>query len=128
MTASSVTSVSDAPPSLLVCVNQSAAICPELTLHQRFAVNLLAYDQQQVSTDCAGGASGEARFQSGVWLDKNGVLVLTGAQAVFECVVDQLTVYGTHNIIVGKLQGVTLGGAVLDPLVYLNGAYKRLAP
>src|SRR5690606_24041106 len=53
MTASSVTSVSDQPASLLVCVNRNARIAPVLNLGQKFAINILGQDHQDISVLCA---------------------------------------------------------------------------
>lgn len=128
MTASSVTSVSDNPPSLLVCVNQQARICPVLTLGQRFAINILGKNHQDISVLCATGDQGEKRFNLGQWLiapDKTPYL--QDAEAVFECEVDLVQPYGTHNIVVGKIIAVSVATSGPAPLIYLDGSYRNIS-
>jgi flavin reductase (DIM6/NTAB) family NADH-FMN oxidoreductase RutF len=128
MTASSVTSVSDNPPSLLVCVNQQARICPVLTPSQRFAVNILGKDHQDISVLCATGDQGEKRFNLGKWLlAPDQTPYLQDAEAVFECEVDLVQPYGTHNIIVGKIIAVRVASSGPAPLVYLDGSYRNIS-
>lgn len=128
MTVSSVTSVSDNPASLLVCINKQVSQQGHLsTLGNQFAINILAQDQQDVSNICAGRDPLKDRFSVGTWSqDKQGVPFLEDAQAVFFCRVDMASVYGTHHIVVGLIHDVLVGERVLDPLVYVDGRYARL--
>lgn len=124
MTVSSVTSVSDAPPSLLVCINQSTRIAPVLSIGQRFAVNVLGQSHQDVSIQCSTGEQNEKRLQTGNWcLDAGQIPYLKDAEAVFECVVDQSIPYGSHDIVVGKIVLVRMDKKSAAPLVYANGGY-----
>lgn len=125
MTASSVTSLSDDPPSLLVCVNQATSMHQALECGGPFCVNLLSRDQLAVSVRCAGGDQGEGRFEVGSWCrepDCN-LPYLEGAQAVFICAQDKCYAYGTHKILVGRIRSVLVSEGPVDPLIYLNGSY-----
>lgn len=127
MTVTSVTSVSDNPPSLLVCVNQSARICPALTVGSHFAVNLLTQAHTDVSIVCSTGDQGDKRFEVGQWLDTpHKTPYLGDAEAVFECQVDLLQTYGTHHIVIGKIVSVFTSDGEINPLVYCDGGYRRL--
>jgi flavin reductase (DIM6/NTAB) family NADH-FMN oxidoreductase RutF len=129
MTASSVTSLSDSPASLLVCVNASAAIKPFLVKGQAFAVNILGADQEEISNKCAGSSSGEERFSVGPWSrpDESGAPFLKKAQAVFFCEVDNDNYqYGTHHIVIGRLTNVVIPEVDAAPLIYANGQYQRI--
>jgi flavin reductase (DIM6/NTAB) family NADH-FMN oxidoreductase RutF len=125
MTVSSVTSVSDSPASLLVCINQLVSQQGHLaTLGSQFAVNVLSTHHQDVSNICAGREPNRDRFEVGNWEeDETGLPVLADAQAVFVCQTDQVTTYGTHNIIIGVIHKVILNGAEVDPLLYADGSY-----
>lgn len=125
MTVSSVTSVSDSPASLLVCINQSVSQQGYLaTLGSQFAVNVLSTGHQEVSNICAGREPNRNRFDIGSWeYDCSGLPVLADAQAVFVCQTDQVTTYGTHKIIIGVIHKVILSGADVDPLLYADGSY-----
>jgi flavin reductase (DIM6/NTAB) family NADH-FMN oxidoreductase RutF len=125
MTATAVTSLSTAPPSLLVCVNQRAATHPALArLGQVFSVNLLAPDQQEVATLFGTpAADADARFEAGGWNEaEDGVPVLAGAASSLLCAVDGLYPHATHTIVVGRVLRVGLGQRE-SVLLYANGAY-----
>lgn len=128
MTVSSVTSVSDTPPSLLVCVNRQLALEGHLsTLGANFAINILASHQRDISNLCAGFEGDKPRFALGNWqAGPMEIPYLGDAQASFFCETDQVTSYGTHHIIIGRILEVRLGKPAVDPLVYINGGYSRL--
>lgn len=128
MTVSSVTSVSDNPASLLVCINKLVSQHEYLsTPGTRFAVNALNSDQQDLSNLCAGREQGRNRFSIGSWQqDEYGVPYLTDAQAVFFCEADKVLEYGTHHIVVGKIHQVLVGEDEVDPLLYVDGRYGLL--
>ena len=129
MTASSVTSLSDSPASLLVCVNKTAAIQPYLKKYQPFAVNILGAGHESISNKCAQREAGDERFSIGLWERDEATQLpcLKDAQAVFLCEVDNDGYeYGTHQIVIGKLTRVMLPDIQLDPLIYVDGAYSRL--
>lgn len=128
MTASSVTSVSDEPASLLVCVNKEAAMYSMLPLGQPFVINVLSQAQQAVSNICA--TAGEDRFSCGDWQEgENGVPYLADAQVSFFCRVDNDNyLYGTHQIVIGRLEKAIISSGSVEPLVYVNGAYASVMP
>jgi flavin reductase (DIM6/NTAB) family NADH-FMN oxidoreductase RutF len=128
MTVSSVTSVSDNPASLLVCINKQVSQQEHLsTLGNQFAVNILSESQQAISDLCAGRDVGD-RFSQGDWLENpQGIPYLADAQAVFFCKVDLASAYGTHHIVVGLMHEVLVSEAEPSPLIYVNGSYARLA-
>lgn len=129
MTVSSVTSVSDSPASLLVCVNTQTSICPVLTLGAKFSINVLSRNQEAVSNTCATGKQSEARFDVGEWDRSSGpVPFLKGAQAQFFCEVSSITAHGTHNVIVGNIVKVwTDTSSQPSPLAYLDGGYHSVS-
>lgn len=129
MTVSSVTSVSDNPASLLVCINKQVSRQMYLsTPGSRFAINVLASDQKDLSDLCAGREQGSDRFSLGAWHqeDESGVPYLTDAQAVFFCRSDMVAEYGTHHIVVSRIHQVLVSEGKVDPLLYVNGRYGLL--
>lgn len=128
MTASSVTSVSDTPPSLLVCVNKSARLDAAMSGTDTFCVNVLSKLQENVSNTCARPAEGEARFAVGNWdVDSTtGLSYLHDALSVFFCKKSLVVPYGTHNIYIGDITKVHFGGGEPDLLVYAKGGYHRV--
>ncbi|UTF61008.1 flavin reductase family protein [Gilvimarinus sp. DA14] len=128
MTVSSVTSVSDTPPSLLVCINKSISLQGHLE-HEGclFAVNLLASAQQQVSNVCAGFEPVHDRFSVGNWLEgPDKVPYLMDSEAVFFCRTDKVVTYGTHHIVIGRIEDVLVSEHHTSPLIYHNGGYASL--
>lgn len=128
MTASSVTSVSDDPPSLLVCINKNAKLDTVLTNTRAFSVNVLSKDQEDISNLCARPAEGESRFAVGNWVvDKaTGLSYLDDALSVFICEKKHVHGYGTHNIYIGDIHKVHFGSDGPDILVYAKGAYHKI--
>jgi flavin reductase (DIM6/NTAB) family NADH-FMN oxidoreductase RutF len=124
MTVSSVTSVSDSPASLLVCVNKMVSQQEYLTKQGSvFAVNVLSQHHQELSDVCAGRYPGRNRFELGNWVEVAGVPTLADAPAVFICKTDQVASYGTHKIIIGAISQVILQESELNPLLYVDGSY-----
>lgn len=124
ITATSVTSLSMEPPSLLLCVNRSASIRDALEPGTAFTANLLERRHQAVSDAFGGRATGAERFSFGEWnACERGVPMLRDAIAAIQCEVDREIEYGTHTIIIGRVLNTCLSDE-LTPLVYVNGAYQ----
>lgn len=127
MAATAVSELSMDPPSLLICVNRSASLEAPLSAGADFCVNLLHREQAELAVACSGQAKGEARFATGRW---NGADIeppwLEDAQASFACRQEQSLAYGTHRIVIGRVEAVRLHGDI-DPLIYVDGRYARVA-
>ena len=127
MSATAVTPVSMSPPSMLFCVNRDASSYSTLVGGADFCINILAVEHLELARQCGGGAKGEARFNTGAWAqDESGVPYLSDAQASVICVQDQRIPYGTHDIFIGLVRKVAVGDGI-NPLIYANGAYKRIS-
>lgn len=127
MAATAVTPVSMDPPSMLICVNRTASAHRILEGGAHFCLNILSATQADVGKSCA-VSRGDGRFAVGDWrTDEDGLPYLADAQAVIVCHQRQVTAYGSHDIIVGDVQSVRLSGEI-DPLIYLDGAYRRVGP
>jgi len=125
MTASSVTSVSDSPASLLVCVNKQARFSKPMHSGQYFGVSLLSAAQQDISNTCAMPNDEEVRFATGNWIqdDRTGLYYLQDAQAAFVCKKVQHIEHGTHDIFIGNIEQIHINSDDINPLIYLNGGY-----
>ena len=125
MTATAVNAMSMQPPSMIVCVNRSAAFHAAISAAANFAINILNRHQEQISVGCGGKARGEDRFGFGGWSEENGVPVLPDAQARVVCAKEQRFDYGSHTIFLGRVTSVGIHGHV-DPLIYVDGHYTGL--
>ena len=109
-TATAVSSVSDAPPTLLVCMNAASSSAQPLRDNGRFAINTLASGQQAMAEAFSGrtGLTGEARFAAGGWQDdEDGLPLLSGAVAQFRCRLIEIKPMATHLVVFGEVYGVT---------------------
>ncbi|MFL0811273.1 MAG: flavin reductase family protein [Agarilytica sp.] len=128
MTASSLTSVSAEPPSLLVCVNKNAALEAVLSKASKFSVSVLNSNQEEVSNTCATPAESENRFNVGNWAtdEASGLSYLSDALSIFFCEKKQTVPYGTHSIYIGDITSVEFGDGSAGVLVYARGAYHSI--
>lgn len=128
MTATAVTSVTAAPPTLLICINRSASIHDILRETGRFCINILGTHHAGLVAPFGGAAEGEARFGHGAWSSHDGgVPFLEDAQASLFCAVSRTVEHGSHSIVIGEVLSVRLSDAIA-PLLYQNGALARSSP
>lgn len=126
MTATAVSSVSDDPASLLVCINKSATLYEVLQSGSRFAVNVLPETAADISQLCAMGDGGETRFQLGEWHSAHQLPYLASAEAVFFCELATSLEHGTHLIAIGNLLAAQVAETDAAPLLYADGQYRQL--
>jgi len=131
LTATSVASVAADPAELLVCINQSTATWPLLERSGRFAVNILAADQQDVAKRFAGigQLQGDARYGEENWIKTDtGVWILKSAAAALACTVDEVILRHSHALVFGRVREVFYQTAeTTRPLVYWQGSFANLA-
>jgi flavin reductase len=123
-TASAVCSVTDDPPTLLVCVNRQNDSHAALLANGVLCVNTLAAGQQEISALFAGAVSDPAqRFAAGTWFTlATGAPALQGAVVAFDCRIAQVTEIGTHSVIFGEVREIR-HGSVHDGLIYFGRGY-----
>lgn len=126
-TASAVCSVTDAPPTLLVCLNRTSDSNLALKENKVLCVNTLAADQQDLSPVFAGMTEGDydARFATARWSRlATGAPVLEGALASFDCRVSEWTEIGTHSVFFCEVEAVrSVAGA---GLIYFGRNYHAV--
>jgi flavin reductase (DIM6/NTAB) family NADH-FMN oxidoreductase RutF len=126
MSATAVSELSLDPPTMLICINQSASLHTPLSAGADFAINMLHTGQEHIARNCAGALRGEARFDEGDWQTSDfGPPILSDAQAYFVCRQEKRIDHGTHSVFIGEVVAAHAAEAI-DPLVYVNGSY--LAP
>jgi flavin reductase (DIM6/NTAB) family NADH-FMN oxidoreductase RutF len=127
-TATAVCSVTDTPPTLLVCLNRRSQTNPIVLENGVFCVNTLGHDGIGLADVFAGrtGVRGAERFMVGEWSElATGSPVLTAAAVAFDCRVVEVHAVGSHNVFFGTVEAVRLGPNGLV-LVYHQRAYKRV--
>ena len=126
-TASAVASLSLEPPLVLVCLARSSATLASLRSHGAFAINVLAAEQQRLSSHFARSGNSVSWEDVTHRLSHGSVPLLDGALAVVECSVERCVEAGDHEIVIGRLQSSDLSGSGRDPLLHFRGAYAELA-
>jgi flavin reductase (DIM6/NTAB) family NADH-FMN oxidoreductase RutF len=125
MTVTSVSSLSDDPPSLIVSVNRSSSSWPLLRRYGCFAVNILNADQLDVAERFAGknGLKGADRFSGALWTDRvSGVPLLVGALAAADCEVEDIVERHSHGIVIGRVRDLLVSPRAAA-LAYWQGQY-----
>lgn len=122
-TATSVTSLSMQPPSLLICFNNTSRLHGFLSKEDRFCVNVLHTDNLLTSKAFSSPMTGPERFGHGDWqADDSAIPYLANAQANLFCQKEKEIVYGSHTIFIGRVLTVR-SRADISPLLYRDGLY-----
>jgi flavin reductase len=128
-TASAVCSVTDDPPTLLVCMNRNSESAAVFLENRVLCVNVLTADQQSLSPIFAGFGlpEGADRFSAGDWTAlATGSPVLEGASVSFDCRVSQVTDVGTHHVLFCEVDEIATSGSAKG-LIYFNRGYHPLS-
>lgn len=125
LTANAVASLSLDPPLVMVAVDKKAHSLEFLRENRRFALNILAIDQEDVSRRFA--KPGPKDFAGlDFTTDATESPILAGCLAYVDCRVVDILPGGDHEIFIGEI----LSGSARedgDPLLYFHGRYRRLA-
>lgn len=123
LTANSFSALSLEPPLVLWSLRNASPALAAFQAAPRFAVNVLADAQVELSRRFAGKA--DDRFAEGAWaLGEHGAPVLAGCAAVFECESSSHQLAGDHHLFIGRVLACT--EAPLAPLVFQSGHYRLL--
>ena len=127
MTVTSLTSLSAAPPRLLVSINRQASSFALIERDRLFGVNILGSDQQVLAARFSNRRlKGSQRFEDTAWFaGSSGVPLLTKALATVECEAEEIIERHSHAIIVGRLLSMQLSHR-LSGLIYWNGQYVQI--
>jgi flavin reductase len=129
VTASSVASFSDDPPSVIVSFSANSGSAARLREADAFCVNMLRAEDEGLADVFAGrtGVSGVDRFAFGRWdhLD-TGCPTLQHAAMCLDCQLLDRNELAGRVVMVGKIIAHRIDEAC-SPLVYQNRAYRRLA-
>ena len=122
-TASAVCSVSDSPPTLLVCLNRSASVYETFKTNQVLCVNTLNAQQQHLSNVFGGKTPMSARFAEGKWRTLlTQAPVLEDALVSFDCRVVQSVSIGSHDVLFCQVKAIRQQSEE-NALVYFSRSY-----
>ncbi|MEN0036764.1 MAG: flavin reductase [Cellvibrio sp.] len=125
-TASAVCSVTDTPPTLLVCMNRASYLHTHFVENKILTVNVLGAHHQSISNVFSSKLNSEERFKHGVWTElKTGAPVLEDSLVSFDCHIEQAQEVGTHDIFICRV--VAIQQAQQDQgLIYFNRTYHQV--
>lgn len=127
-TASAVCSVTDHPPTLLVCMNRSSSHAETFLANRVLCVNTLGPGAEELSNTFAGmrGLEGGERFSVGAWATlETGAPVLESAACAFDCDITEVAEQGTHAVLFARVRAVRFGPEA-GGLVYFQRRYHVL--
>jgi flavin reductase len=126
-TASAVCSVTDTPPTLLVCVNRSAAAHGFLSKNRALCVNTLAANGEHLSRLFSTKTSILKRFSAASWSTlQTGAPVLKDAVVSFDCRISSIKNVGSHDVFFCEVAAVNRSTTEDAALVYYNRQYHEV--
>lgn len=128
MTASAVTSVTDSPPTILVCVNRSSRACAIFQKNSVVCINVLSAEQEEMAKHFAGMTDMEmcARFALDGWSDGNdGLPILEGALANLQGRITHTQEIGSHNVYMVSIDDISVNKD-MNALVYFARLFHKI--
>jgi len=124
LTATAMCSLTDNPPTVLICVNRNASAHAPIRISKCFGVNILAQDHfdlaKRFSTKII---EGEARFDADAWETlATGAPALKGALATLDCELADEHEFQTHSIFIGRVRDGRFREDA-QPLLYFRGDF-----
>ena len=132
ITVNAFSSVSLAPPLVMVALDQRRFITPMVRAAGRYAVSVLGADQQALS-DCFAhaparpGELGREAFCGASWhAGETGLPLIDGAIATLECTVVETFSAGDHDLFIGRVDSMEQPREGVAPLLYFRRRYLRI--
>lgn len=124
MTANALCSLSLDPLLALVCFENRARTLPIVRDAARFAVNVLASDQEQIAAVFASKLPEAEKLEEVAHRFVHGVPVIEGTLAWAACDLRELIAGGDHTVAIGEARDMGLGEG--EPLLWFEGRYHQL--
>jgi flavin reductase (DIM6/NTAB) family NADH-FMN oxidoreductase RutF len=123
LTVSTVTTVSNEPPLMSLCLSRTSARVEQLQRVKRFSINILGQTQGALATRFA--TPGVERFEGIAWSANSfGAPILLDVVGALFCELRRDLEAGDHQLLIGEVKEIVLNGG--DPLVYWRRAFCRL--
>lgn len=123
ITMTAVTSVTDDPPTLVLCINRKAAIQPILRTNGHLCVNVLAANQQDVAEHFAGitKLTAQERFAQHVWNGgPSGQPQIEGALAHLHGRILDTHDMGSHTVFYVAVEHINVSNSTEAGLLYFR--------
>lgn len=129
ITVSAVCSVTDSPPTLVLCVNQSSYCHDIFRTNRRLAINVLGAEHQELAMHFAGMTKIPMadRFERPVWdHDTHGVPVLRDAAAVLVGRIGGEMTRGSHTVMFVEVDHIAVHSDA-GALIYFQRSFHGLS-
>jgi flavin reductase len=121
--ASAVCSVTDDPPTLLVCLNRASSAYASVTKNGVVCVNVLSSRHEHLSRLFGGKVPSDERFAAAEWSTlETGAPVLVNGTAAFDCRIADIVNVGTHDVLFCRVVALR-GSDCADNLIYFGRDY-----
>jgi len=125
-TASAVCSVTDDPPTLLVCMNRESSAYVSVAGNKLVCVNVLSAQQERLSQLFGGKVPAAERFAAAAWSTlETGAPVLADCAVAFDCQITDITTVGTHDVLFCRVVALR-SSSLTENLIYLGRAYHSV--
>lgn len=122
MTVSAFSSLSLNPPLVLMCIDRTATMFGLLTTCERFTVNILSENQEEIARRFA--ATETTKFDGIGYSLVDGDAVLEDVLAHAQCTRVNTVEAGDHAIVIGEVRSASVSEGT--PLLYFRGGYSSL--
>ncbi len=117
-------------PTVLIAVHEKSSGAQPIRDNGVFAINVLSDTQSNVSDTFAGrfDLKGTEKFECGGWSTAvTGAPLLDGAVVSFDCSIIDVRQVGTHYLITGEVEHISLASSG-NALVYVSRSYSKTTP
>ncbi|MGY6772986.1 4-hydroxyphenylacetate 3-monooxygenase, reductase component [Gallibacterium sp. ZY190522] len=127
ITATAVCSITDTPPTVLVCVNRNSQMNAVFKQNKQVCINILSAEQQELACHFAGmrESSMEDRFNMDIWKEKHELYhapALIGSLANLHGTITMIHEVGTHSLFFVTLETIDVNEG--KGLVYFNRGFQ----
>jgi flavin reductase (DIM6/NTAB) family NADH-FMN oxidoreductase RutF len=109
-----------------VCFENRARTLPIVRESGRFAVNVLAADQERLAGVFASKLPESEKLEDVAHRLEHGMPIIQGSLAWAACELNELIAGGDHTIAIGRVIAMGLGDG--EPLLWYAGRYHALPP
>ncbi len=127
ITASAVCSVTDSPPTILVCINRGSAMHDLFRKNGRLCVNVLSDEQEQLALHFSGATkvAMEERFAWDLWEPDQPQPMLRDALVKLQGRIKEFKEVGSHSVMFVELDDIRVSEEK-DSLIYFNRLFHKV--
>ncbi|MFT8808979.1 flavin reductase [Gluconobacter sp.] len=128
LTVSAISSVSDTPPTVLVCLNRGNRSHQSFLQNGVVGISILSPAHSQLAYSFASrSASAEDRFSSATWMTREtGSPLLSDALVTLDCTIEAIRGTGTHDVLFCGVKAITTNPEAEHGLAWFSRGFHHL--